>query len=229
MDKSIFRKSSDKAVIQEIAFILDQNTIHYEIIDNEKDFDPSFVTDVSKIDYQLLISKDDFETANECISSYFAKEVSIPEDYYLLDYSNEELKEILYKKDEWNEFDYEITKKILKNRGENISDQDLTLLNEKRSLALRNEYEKPKEVENYIIIGYIFSVLGCILSLFWGILIFVSYGIAIAIIKLKKQLPNGERIYYFNQKDRKHGKNILYLSLTFTIFWILLLVFKSKS
>jgi hypothetical protein len=63
--------------------------------------------------------------------------------------------------------------------------------------------------------------------LFWGILIFVSYAIAIAIIKLKKQLPNGERVYYFNEKDRKHGKNILYLSLAFTIFWTLLLIIKS--
>jgi hypothetical protein len=125
MDKSIFRKSSDKAVIEEIAFILDQNNIHYEIIDNEKDFDPSFVTNVSKIVYQLLIFKEDFEVANESISNYFAKEVTIPEDYYLLDYSNEELEEILYKKDEWNEFDYEVAKKILKNRGENINDEDL--------------------------------------------------------------------------------------------------------
>lgn len=227
MDKSIFRKSSDKAVIEEIAFILDQNNIHYEIIDNEKDFDPSFVTNVSKIDYQLLVFKDDFEVANESISNYFAKEVTVPEDYYLLDYSNEELEDILYKKDEWNEFDYEVAKKILKNRGENINDEDLILLNKKRTLVLKNEYEKPKEVENFIIIGYVFSVLGCILSLFWGILIFVSYAIAIAIIKLKKQLPNGERIYYFNQKDRKHGKNILYLSLAFTIFWTLLLIIKS--
>ncbi|MDY0931295.1 hypothetical protein [Chryseobacterium sp. CFBP8996] len=227
MDKSIFRKSSDKAVIEEIAFILDQNNIHYEIIDNEKDFDSSFVTNVSKIVYQLLILKEDFEVANESISNYFAKEVTIPEDYYLLDYSNEELEEILYKKDEWNEFDYEVAKTILKNRGENINDEDLILLNEKRTLALRNGYEKPKEVENYIIIGYIFAVLGCILSLFWGILIFVSYAIAIAIIKLKKQLPNGERVYYFNEKDRKHGKNILYLSLAFTIFWTLLLIIKS--
>lgn len=227
MDKSIFRKSSDKAVIEEIAFILDQNNIHYEIIDNEKDFDPSFVTNVSKIDYQLLVFKDDFEVANESISNYFAKEVTVPEDYYLLDYSNEELEDILYKKDEWNEFDYEVAKKILKNRGKNINDEDLILLNKKRTLVLKNEYEKPKEVENFIIIGYVFSVLGCILSLFWGILIFVSYAIAIAIIKLKKQLPNGERIYYFNQKDRKHGKNILYLSLAFTIFWTLLLIIKS--
>jgi len=227
MDKSIFRKSSDKAVIEEIAFILDQNNIHYEIIDNEKDFDPSFVTNVSKIDYQLLVFKDDFEVANESISNYFAKEVTVPEDYYLLDYSNEELEDILYKKDEWNEFDYEVAKKILKNRGKNINDEDLILLNKKRTLVLKNEYEKPKEVEHFIIIGYVFSVLGCILSLFWGILIFVSYAIAIAIIKLKKQLPNGERIYYFNQKDRKHGKNILYLSLAFTIFWTLLLIIKS--
>jgi len=218
--KSIFRKSVDKFIIEEVASILDVHSINYEIISNEKDFNPNFITDTNKIDYQLLIDKDDFDVANKAISDYYARETSMPEGYYLLDYSNDELKEILSKKDEWNEFDYGAANKILKDRGENITDEELNSIDKSRLDFLRNEYENPQEVKNYIIIGYIFAIVGCLLSLIWGMLIFVSYAIAVAIIKLRKQLPSGESIYYFNGKDRKHGKRILILSLVFTSIWI---------
>ncbi|MBW8522674.1 hypothetical protein K0U91_14285 [Chryseobacterium chendengshani] len=218
--KSIFRKSIDKFIIKEVASILEVHSINYQIISNEKDFNPSFITDTNKIEYQLLIDKDDFDVANKAVSSYYAQETSIPEEYYLLDYSNEELKEILYKKDEWNEFDYGAANKILKERGENITDEEINTINQNRLNSLRYEYENPQEVKNYIIVGYIFAIAGCILSLLWGMLIFVSYAIAIVVIKLRKQLPSGESIYYFNEKDRKHGKRILILSLIFTTIWI---------
>lgn len=225
--ESVFRKSNDKHIIEEIISILNRHSIAYKTIDNEKDFDPSFVTNPGRIQYQILISDNDFEIANKAVSEYYAQEVTISEDYYLLEYSDEELKEILFKKDEWNEFDYEAAKKILKERGENITEEELNVINEKRLDSLRNDYEKPEEVKNYITVGYILAIIGCLLSLAFGMLIFVSYAIAIAIIKLKKQLPNGERVYYFNEQDRKHGKRILGLSIIFTVFWILFITIRN--
>jgi len=222
--ESVFRKSNDKYVIEEIASVLDRHSIIYKIIDNKKDFVPSFITDPGRIQYQLLISDIDFEIANKAIEDYYAHEVVIPEDYYLLEYSNKELNEILFKKDEWNEFDYEAAKKILYERGEKISEDEIEVINKNRLESLRNDYENPKEVKNYITFGYIFAIIGCILSFAWGSVIFVSYAIAIAIIRLKKQLPNGERVFYFNEKDRKHGKRILWLSLLFTVFWVAIVV-----
>ncbi|WP_143885037.1 hypothetical protein [Chryseobacterium binzhouense] len=224
---SVFRKSSDKYIIEEIASVLDHHSIVYRTVDNEKDFDPSFSTNQLRVVYQILIADDDFMIANKALSDYYANEIDIPEDYYLFEYSDDELKDIIFKKDEWNEFDYEAAKRILKQRGENISDEEIDVIDEKRLNSLRNDYENPKEVKNYITLGYIFAIIGCILSLVWGMLIFVSFAIAIAIIKLKKQLPNGERIYYFNEKDRKHGQRILWLSIIFTIFWMTIFVIKN--
>lgn len=225
--ESVFRKSNDKYVIEEIALVLDRHSIVYKIIDNEKDFVPSFISDPGRIQYQLLISDIDFEIANKAIQDYYANEVIIPEGYYLLDYSNKELNEILFKKDEWNEFDYEAAKKILTERGEKISDDEIKIINNIRLESLKHDYENPKEVKNYITFGYIFAIIGFILSLAWGSVMFVSYAIAIAIIRLKKQLPNGKRVYYFNEKDRNHGKRILWLSIAFTIFWIVIIMIKN--
>lgn len=226
--KSIFRKSIDKFIIEEIASILQNHSIPYEIIDNEKDFDPSFISNPGKIEYQILISRDDFDIADQLISDYYTQEITIPEGYYLLEYSNEELMEIILKKDEWNEFDYQSAKNILQNRGKAINDEEIVMINKKRLETLKDGYENPKEVESYIITGYIFAVIGCFASLLWGMLIFVSYAIALAIIKLKKQLPNGERVYYFNEKDRKHGKRILVLSIIFTVFWLAIYIIKES-
>ena len=222
--ESIFRTSSNKNIIEEISSVLEHHSIVYRVIDNEKDFDPSFISNPGRVHYQILISDMDFEIANRAVSDYYASEIKIPEDYYLYEYSDAELKEILLKKDEWNEFDYEAAKIILRDKGENISDEELHAFNQARIDSLKDNYENPREVKNYITIGYILAVTGCILSLEWGMLLFFSYGIALAIIKLKKQLPNGERVYYFKENDRKHGKRILWLSVVFTFFWMIFII-----
>ena len=228
MEKVIFRKSINKSIIEELASILERENIDFQLIDNEKYFDATFVTDPSKIEYQLLIQKEDFENAETLITKYYSENLIIPEDYYLKEFSDEELIEIIYKKDEWNEFDYEVAKSILKDRGIVISETDIERINSERLEKLKTNYEKPNEVKNLIILGYIFSVIGFFASFVMTFCLFISYGVSLVILKLKKQLPNGERVYYFNEQDRKHGRRILVLSLIFTVFWFIFFLFTNS-
>ena len=228
MEKVIFRKSINKSIIEEVASILERENIDFQLIDNEKYFDATFVTDPSKIEYQLLIQKEDFENAETLITKYYSENLIIPEDYYLKEFSDEELIEIIYKKDEWNEFDYEVAKSILKDRGIVISETDIERINSERLEKLKTNYEKPNEVKNMIILGYIFSVIGFFASFVMTFCLFISYGVSLVILKLKKQLPNGERVYYFNEQDRKHGRRILVLSLIFTVFWFIFFLFTNS-
>ncbi|WDF45796.1 hypothetical protein PQ459_12910 [Chryseobacterium sp. KACC 21268] len=228
MEKVIFRKSINKSIIEEVASILERESIDFQLIDNEKYFDATFVTDPSKIEYQLLIQKDDFENAEKLITKYYSENLVIPEDYYLKEFSDEELTEIIHKKDEWNEFDYEVAKSLLKDRGIVISETDIERINSERLEKLKTNYEKPNEVKNLIVLGYIFSVIGFFASFVMTFCLFISYGVSLVILKLKKQLPNGERVYYFNERDRKHGRRILVLSLIFTVFWFIFFLFKNN-
>lgn len=228
MEKVIFRKSINKSIIEEVASILERENIDFQLIDNEKYFDATFVTDPSTIEYQLLIQKEDFENAETLITKYYSENLIIPEDYYLKEFSDEELIEIIYKKDEWNEFDYEVAKSILKDRGIVISETDIERINSERLEKLKTNYEKPNEVKNLIILGYIFSVIGFFASFVMTFCLFISYGVSLVILKLKKQLPNGERVYYFNEQDRKHGRRILVLSLIFTVFWFIFFLFTNS-
>lgn len=227
MEKVIFRKSINKSIIEEVASILERESVDFQLIDNEKYFDATFVTDPSKIEYQLLIQKEDFENAEKLITKYYSENLVIPKDYYLKEFSDEELTEIIYKKDEWNEFDYEVAKSLLKDRGIVISETDIERINSERLEKLKTNYEKPNEVKNLIVLGYIFSVIGFFASFVMTFCLFISYGVSLVILKLKKQLPNGERVYYFNERDRKHGRRILFLSLIFTVFWFIFFLFKN--
>ena len=227
-NQAILRKSLNKSIIEEIASVLKDNSIDYELIDNEKYFDGSFVTDQSKIEYQIIIEKSDFEKAEQLITEYYSKNVTIPEDYYLKEFSDEELEEIIYKRDEWNEFDYEVAKNLLKERGIVISEDELKRINSERLESLKRNYDKPAEVKNLITLGYIFSVIGFLASFIMSFFLFISYGLSLVILKLKKQLPNGERVYYFNEQDRKHGERIFILSIVFTIFWFCFFIYKNN-
>jgi REP element-mobilizing transposase RayT len=228
MENSIFRKSINKAIIEEIAFVLEDNHIPFKLVDNEKYFDATFVNNASKIEYQIMIDRSDFEKAEEIMTDYYSKNMVIPEDYYLKEFSDNELKEIIYKKDEWNEFDYEVAKKLLAERGIIISDIEINQINSERLESLKKNYDKPDDVKNLITFGYIFAVIGCLASFFMGFLLFISYGISLAILKSKKQLPNGERVYYFNKEDRRHGKRILMISIVFTVFWTIFFMCKNN-
>jgi len=62
-----------------------------------------------------------------------------------------------------------------------------------------------------VIIGYISSFLGGLIGMF----------IASVILTAKRILPNGQAMYVFNERSRKHGKIILYLASLVLIVSIL--------
>jgi hypothetical protein len=149
--------------------------------------------------YEVRIGIADFEKA-EAVLEKEAENIlnKIDEDYYLLSFTNEELYEVLLKSDEWNIFDYKLAQKILTNRGKTIDPEMLASLRNERLkiLAQPEENQKP-----WIITGYLFSFLG------GGI------GIGYSLWTSKKTLPNGERIYSYNDADREHGKMIFFIGL----------------
>ncbi len=137
---------------------------------------------------------------------------TLPEDYYLFSFSNNELIEVIQKKDEWNEIDYLLAIKLLKNRGVEITSEDI----EKTQKDRLSQLKKPeKSARSWIIAGYIIAMLG-------GLLGFI---IGYVLLTQKKTLPNGERVYEYIESDRKHGKNILYVGIIFFIFNVIYILF----
>ncbi len=205
-----YRKFIYKDDALELIEVLEKNQVDYELVDNSSRLDSSFGGDINTKQFEVKVPQDDFERV-EKLEEELVKNLAenVDKDYYLFEYSNDELIEIVLKKEEWSKFDYLVAQKILKERGISIQPEVLNAINKQRAKDLAVQEVTPTWL---IVIGYIAAILGGFLGIFVGAYLFFY----------KKALPNGEKIYGFGKKDRMHGQNILFLSLIAIIVWFVL-------
>jgi hypothetical protein len=207
-----YQHFNDKSEAEELLALLTENKIECFFEDATASFDPSFVNSELNNEYRIKLKKEDFEKADSFLLSITAKQIEgIDQDYYLFEFSNEELLEIISKRDEWSKLDYLLAQKILSDRGHTIEQEELQLIYKKRI----EELSKPEKSQiSWIITGYVLVLLGGVLGLFIG-WHFHSH---------KRTLPNGESVYAYSIKDRIHGKRIVVLGVVCLVFWGLLML-----
>jgi hypothetical protein len=201
-DFKIFKRFNDNEQAIELAEEFRKNGIECQLINDSPAVDITFTGNSTfQKETQLLIRQSDFEKANK-IQEDQADEIllNINKDHYLFEFTNEELHEILEKPDEWNPIDYKLAQKLLKERGQEVNENLLKSLKQERI----NELSKPEKGQgSWIIIGYIFSLLGGFLGILIGWFLWT----------LMKTLPTGEKIYLYSENDRKHGKRIFIIGM----------------
>jgi hypothetical protein len=108
--------------------------------------------------------------------------------------------DVLGHKYDWNEIDLLLSEKILNDRGVEINHTSIKIANNERF----EELATPKKgLDIWIALGYIFALLGGLLGLM----------IAYSVIKVKRNLPDGSKIYEYDHSTRNHAKVIFALSL----------------
>ncbi len=215
-----FQQFNDPALAENLVDLLIENEIAYEVEEEILAINPltAINNELTKV-YRVRINADDFTMVNQLLKERDDRYINdIEKDYYLFDFTNDELTEILEKEDEWSSFDHELAKKILTDRGVDIDIVKLSCLSESRLNELR-QVEPPQTF--WIYVGYILSLLGGLLG------IFIGWHLS----SHKKTLPNGERIYAYNEADRKHGRIIFYLGICCFIIWLVLkfMIFNSQD
>ena len=212
----VFEKFNKQNLAINFAKLLEENKIEYLIENISVKFDPILSNNEFGKEFCVKLKKNDFEKADNILSEKSKTEINeVQKDHYLFSFSDEQLIDVIVKSDEWNKFDVELSRKILKDKGKEISETEIIEIKKKRLIELA----KPEESQNiYIVIGYICAILGGILGLFigWHLLTF------------KKTLPNGNRVYAYSENDRKQGNRIVILGGIFMIFWILYRILKYK-
>ncbi|HBS87546.1 MAG: hypothetical protein A2W91_00230 [Bacteroidetes bacterium GWF2_38_335] len=198
---AVFKRFNDVGQANELAELLASNGIEYRLVDDSPPVDITFTGDPLHKEAQLMIKQSDFEKANLILDKQAEETMAdIDSDYYLFGFANEELYEILEKTDEWNAFDYKLAQKILRDRGEDINDALLKSLRQKRIAALAQP-EKGQGL--WILSGYFFSLFGGFLGIVIGWFLW----------KMKKTLPNGEKVLSHTATNRFHGKVIFVIGL----------------
>ena len=204
-----YRKFIFKDDALDLIEILKEHRIDFILSDNSSRLDSTFGNDDNTKQFALKIERANFKKVEELEEDLISKSLdNVNKDYYLFEFSDEELIEIVLKSEEWSKFDYLLAQKILKERGKEVNLDLIKAINKRRIDDLKTEEASPKWL---IYIGYLFSVLGGFIGIFIGLYL----------MNYKKTLPNGETIYGFGTEDRKSGKNVFICSIIGVIFWFI--------
>lgn len=160
-------------------------------------------------EFDVKIAQSDFEKADLILEKEALETVrQLSNDYYLFSFDISELYEVIDNFDEWNETDYLLAQKLLKAKGEKISDEEI----KKRKINRIEQLKIPEKASiQWLILGYLSAVFGGILGVFIGY--FLS--------QFKKRIPNGEKTFTYDTVSRNSGKIMLIVGIVSTIAWIL--------
>ena len=197
-----FRKFTNPADAQAIAYLLARNKVEIEMEDETGPADYTKPFNVLTSGYILKLKPDDFARADQIIADFYQVQISLADPaYFLFQFTDEELIDVILKVDEWGDYNALLAKSILDKKGIVIPAEMFQGLKKKRIDELRKPEAQGNA--NWLLYGY-FSIS------FAGIFgVLVGWYIATG----KKTLPNGERVYVFNSHDRKHGYRIFTIGL----------------
>ena len=190
--------------------VFKENGIEYEVEQFKEPLDSILAGDVIRDKFYLKIRSQDFHRANEVLDQVILKNIpNIEKDYYLFSFSTDELQEIINNPGEWSRQDLLIAKNLLNERGVNITEEKINTI--KNSLTKQMGMPE-KGNSGWIIFGYVLALLGGVMSLIIGLPYLVA----------KKTLPDGSRVYVYDQSTRNHGKaiSILWIGMTIIHFVI---------
>ena len=164
----------------------------------------------------LKIKNEDFQKVNGLIAYEIASgEYADYADHYLNDFETEELRAIFEKPEDWTPEDAAIARIILRERGIEISTEEIKA----KKQARLEEIRKGQRGNRLGMAFYAFGIaFGLILNLF---LLLAGIGMAYYYTFGKATDMVGQKYFVYDEKTRKIGKIILYLGgsiLTLELF-----------
>lgn len=200
-------------VLQRFTNVLDANELHHFL--DENDF-KSWVIDNSPpvdvalggthIDDEFLVNvlQKDYAEIKVLFDDLALSQIpDLPKDYYLFEFTNDELLDVLATYDEWGELDQLLAKQLLIDRGVSITDEGIEKIKAER-LEILAIPESPSL--KMLVLGYIAAAAGGILGLVVGWTL-IS----------KKPLPDGRKVPNYTDEGVKHGLTILFLSFVMIV------------
>jgi hypothetical protein len=176
--------------------LLEKNNIFLKLEKEELSEDSTFAGNTLLAQICIKVKPEELETAQNLISEL--EEVNIDKlepDYYLFEFTDEELIDMLKKPDEWSLNDFHWAQEILKQRGKEPEKAQIEIWKKERLKFL----SQPEDVTSrHINTAYFFCVLGGIIGIVMGR----------HINSFKKTLPNGQKVYNYTDESRKKGLSI---------------------
>jgi len=184
-----------------ILAILKQHAIPFEFSAIPKTVDAVIAGGQPSYLYEVKISPTQFEPVNRLLRDKIKVNLDeLDPDYYLFSFDDFELVEIINNPDEWGRLDFVIARKILETRDIVYTTEELDVIWNKKIEALARPESEEK---GWVYAGYFFAFTGG----FFGVLI------GLVLLQSTKTLPDGRKVYTYDEATRKQAKTILFLSL----------------
>lgn len=195
------RKYPTKAEAEDLGAQLADSGIEFRIENLTPPVDITFTGNLTlQQEFAVKVPETDFDAAKKVMEEAVAASLDqLPDEYYLFDFSEDELYEVLKKADEWSELDVQLARKILRERGETVDDAHLEAIRKSR---LQELSKPPKDESSWISSGYWLAFLMPMIGILLGF--FMMQG--------KKTLPDGQRVYFLSANGRRHGRNVMLIS-----------------
>lgn len=202
---------------QYLITLLQQHNIPYSFEHEVNQLDKVYIGESVEPMFELKVPPTRFNDVDNVLAAQARSDMFGPDfKHYLQDFSTEELQEIVDEPDTWNAYDVQVATELLSKRtgGSNAKNINRDILKE------------PAKVDRvWIILGYMNSISGLspYLPFVFGAVGFFG---GLAILASKKTLKTGETIKMYSKQDRRHGRNMVILSIVCTIIGSLIFYFE---
>lgn len=142
--------------------------------------------------FEIRVESSKFEQVNDLLQKVATVGADDTSRYYLYDFTEEELKNVINNDEEWNAFDQGLARSILEKRESVSLDTSINF----------NKTYKPQSLPApTIILGYLLSIT----------IIGVLFGLSIR--QNKKVLSDGHKVYTYDNNTRLHGSYMILVAL----------------
>lgn len=212
-----FREFLNVEEANDLAQLLEKNNILYSLEKPQVLIDKAIVGTTILPKVVLKILPRDFERVNKMLAEIIEQQV-IPDNHYLLEFSDLELFEVIKNPDSWNIEDVTVARKILVSRGFEVTNEQLEELQEQR-------FEELKAGKEGSLSWMIFYAVCVVLGVIFLHPLFMIAGVGMGLYywRDKRRDPKGAPYFTFDKKTRIAGQIIFYLGMALMIVLFILL------
>ncbi|QEC45270.1 hypothetical protein [Pseudobacter ginsenosidimutans] len=195
-----------KEEAEEFAALLDANNILFDAERLRTPLDNIYLGEDSEPKYIVKVMQEDFGKVESLVKKEMEKQVDeLPADYYLFQFSNEELLEVLQKSEDWNHLDQTLAKRLLQQR--NVRTDGLAVL------AVFNEEEingKERISTTTLVITYLLAIIFAIVGMLIGALM----------ITAKRTMKDGSKMPLYDNWTVNQGWIVFNIGLVRTLIFL---------
>ena len=197
------------ALAQDVLALLDAHRIPYRTHHAPARFSAVLGTTTAE-QFVLSLPPADFTRVRQLEEAQAGDTLAqLPVDYYLFQFSNAELWDLLAQPAAWSSHDVALAGRLLRERGEPVAEATLRDLRQQHTAALATPDPPPT---GWLLAGYAFALLGGLLGI----------GIGWGLWHYRKTLPDGRQVPGYDAATRAHGRQILVLGIGSLLGWLAL-------